>query len=182
MTGAQRRRVATTELKSTLGVASHRQRLLWIVTIAWSVALFAMTFWWRDDRLHRGDTQFLHRSSITALMPRLDPKRFVRIHRSAIVNLDLQGMRYVEMPWFVQPDHPAVMVYPVPRAMSVDEERLYAFGIDAYRISQQLLRGDKRAPIDGVTGRLTLEPPTHFARSLTPAEVDGGRAIPLRAP
>ena len=25
-------------------------------------------------------------------------------------------------------------------------------------------------------------PPTHFARMLTPAEVDGGRLIPLRAP
>jgi DNA-binding LytR/AlgR family response regulator len=38
-------------------------------------------------RLHRGDTQFLHRSSITSLMPRLDPKRFVRIHRSHVVNV-----------------------------------------------------------------------------------------------
>jgi outer membrane PBP1 activator LpoA protein len=75
-----------------------------------------------------------------------------------------------------------VMVYPVPRNMSVESERLYAFGIDAFRISTQILRGDKRSPIDGVTGRIALEPPTHFARSLTPAEVDGGRIIPLRAP
>jgi uncharacterized protein len=74
------------------------------------------------------------------------------------------------------------MVYPVPRGMSIEEERLYAFGIDAYRISQQLLHGDKRAPLDGVTGKLTLEPPSRYARTLTPAEVDGGRVIPLRAP
>jgi hypothetical protein len=122
------------------------------------------------------------RPYISGMLPLYGTSLSINPRAEAIVNLDLQGMRYVEMPWFIQPDHPAVMVYPVPRSMSVDEERLYAFGIDAYRISQQLLRGDKRAPIDGVTGRLTLEPPTHFARSLTPAEVDGGRAIPLRAP
>ena len=100
----------------------------------------------------------------------------------AIVNVDLQGMRYPEMPWFVQPDHPAVMVYPAPRNLSVEEERLYALGIDAYRIATQLLRGDKRTPIDGVTGKLTLEANGQFSRALTPSEVDGGRVIPLRAP
>ncbi len=38
-------------------------------------------------RLYRGETQYLHRSSITSLMPRLDPRRFVRIHRSHVVNV-----------------------------------------------------------------------------------------------
>jgi hypothetical protein len=37
--------------------------------------------------------------------PRADP----------VVNVDLQGVRYLDMPWFVQPDHPAVMVYPAPK-------------------------------------------------------------------
>ncbi|MGZ5064990.1 MAG: penicillin-binding protein activator [Usitatibacter sp.] len=124
----------------------------------------------------------LVRPYISGMLPLFGTSMSINPRAEAIVNLDLQGMRYVEMPWFVQPDHPAVMVYPVPRAMSVDEERLYALGIDAYRIAQQLLRGDKRASLDGVTGKLTLEPPTHFARTLTPAEVDGGRVIPLRAP
>jgi outer membrane PBP1 activator LpoA protein len=102
----------------------------------------------------------------------------------AIVNVDLQGLRYLEMPWFVQPDHPAVMAYAAPKsAMSVDEERLYAFGIDAYRLSLHLLRGDaRRGPLDGVTGKLALEPNNGFARTLTPTEVDGGHVIPLRAP
>ncbi len=122
------------------------------------------------------------RPYISGTLPLYSTSMSINPRAEAIVNLDLQGMRYVEMPWFVQPDHPAVMVYPVPRAMSVEEERLYAFGIDAYRIAQQLLRGDRRAPLDGVTGKLALEPPAHFARTLTPAEVDGGRAIPLRSP
>ena len=38
-------------------------------------------------RLHVGDQQHLIRSTITELQQRLDPQRFVRIHRSVILNL-----------------------------------------------------------------------------------------------
>ena len=31
-----------------------------------------------------------------------------------LANGDLNGIRFVDMPWLVQPDHPAVMVYPRP--------------------------------------------------------------------
>jgi uncharacterized protein len=122
------------------------------------------------------------RPYVSGMLPLYATSMSINPRAEAIVNLDLQGMRYVEMPWFVQPDHPAVMVYPVPRGMSVEEERLYAFGIDAYRISQQLLHGNPRAPLDGVTGKIVLEPPSRYTRTLTPAEVDGGRVIPLRSP
>jgi uncharacterized protein len=121
------------------------------------------------------------RPYISAMLPLYATSMSVNPRAEAIVNLDLQGMRYEEMPWFVQPDHPAVMVYPAPRGMPIEEERLYAFGIDAYRIAAQLLRGDKAAPIDGVTGKLTLDPPAQYVRTLTPAEIDGGRVIPLRS-
>jgi two-component system, LytTR family, response regulator len=39
-------------------------------------------------RLHSAGTVYMLRSPISALAERLDPKRFLRIHRSAIVNLD----------------------------------------------------------------------------------------------
>lgn len=39
-------------------------------------------------RLHVGERELLHRMSLTDLDARLDPRRFVRIHRSAIVNLE----------------------------------------------------------------------------------------------
>ena len=122
------------------------------------------------------------RPYISGMLPLYATSMSVNPRAEAIVNVDLQGVRYPEMPWFVQPDHPAVMVYPAPRNMSVEEERLYALGIDAFRIAMQLLRGEKRAPIDGVTGKLTLEANGQFSRALTPSEVDGGRVIPLRAP
>jgi hypothetical protein len=46
-----------------------------------------------------------------------------------------------------------------------------------------MLKGDmRRVPLDGVTGRIALEQGNAFSRTLTPAEVDGGRVIPLRTP
>jgi hypothetical protein len=58
---------------------------------------------------------------------------------------DLDGVRFVDMPWLLQPDHPAVMVYPQPaQPMPTELARLYAFGIDAYRIAQAWMNGESR--------------------------------------
>ena len=98
------------------------------------------------------------------------------------VNVDLEGVRYLDMPWFVQPDPPAVMVYPPPDSpLPVERERLYALGIDAYRLSGVLLQPDPRSiSLDGVTGRITLDADRHFARTLVPAAFDGGRVVALQ--
>lgn len=48
-------------------------------------------------RLHAGKESYLLRDTISALESQLDPKRFIRVHRSAIVNID----RITELqPWF----------------------------------------------------------------------------------
>lgn len=48
-------------------------------------------------RLHSGKESYLLRDTISALESQLDPKRFIRVHRSAIVNVD----RITELqPWF----------------------------------------------------------------------------------
>jgi outer membrane PBP1 activator LpoA protein len=102
--------------------------------------------------------------------PRADP----------VVNVDLQGVRYLDMPWFVQPDHPAVMVYPVPKGtLSVEQERLYALGIDAYRLALLVLKSEPMQ-LDGVTGRIALGPGNAFVRTLTMSEVDNGRVVPAK--
>lgn len=76
-----------------------------------------------------------------------------------LVNYDLAEVRFIDMPWFLQPDHTAVMVYPraVP-ALSRDMERLYALGIDAYRLLQVIYMQDLHdgLPLDGVTGKVRL--------------------------
>lgn len=94
---------------------------------------------------------------------------------------ELNGVRFADMPWFLEPDHPAVMTYARTDAQlpaASDGERLYAFGIDAYRIGAVLL-GDARVarePLDGVTGRIHLTGNRHFVRELTPAQFADGRA------
>ena len=77
-----------------------------------------------------------------------------------LTNYDLNGIRFVDVPWLLQPDHPAVMIYPRANPpLSVDRERLYALGIDAYRLVQLLLanRVDTALPLDGVSGKIQLQ-------------------------
>lgn len=97
---------------------------------------------------------------------------------SPVTNVDLESVKLLDMPWFVRPDHPAVMIYarkaPV---LSVDQGRLYALGIDAWRLIQQVL-AHKTAipPLDGVTGQLTLDGSGHeFMRTLTAVEFRNGK-------
>ncbi|MDO8464804.1 MAG: penicillin-binding protein activator [Gallionella sp.] len=76
-----------------------------------------------------------------------------------LTNFDLNGIRFVDMPWLLQPDHPAVMVYPRPvQPLPADHERLYALGIDAFRLIQLLLAGKiaDTLPLDGVSGHIKL--------------------------
>lgn len=74
---------------------------------------------------------------------------------------DLDGTRLLDIPWQLQPDHPAVMVYPrmvlgADQKRNADFERLYALGIDAYRVAREILARHSSFEIDGVTGRLTV--------------------------
>lgn len=38
--------------------------------------------------LHVGGKEFLHRHSLASMLLKLDPRRFVRVHRSAVVNIE----------------------------------------------------------------------------------------------
>jgi outer membrane PBP1 activator LpoA protein len=71
---------------------------------------------------------------------------------------ELDGMRVLEMPWLAEPDNVAVMAYPkAPSGFNVEMQRLYALGIDAFRIARQMLAGDAAFELDGVTGRLRFD-------------------------
>ncbi len=89
--------------------------------------------------------------------------------------VDLDGIRFVDMPWLVQPDHPAVMVYPRPTG-SVEFQRFYALGIDACRLAPLVAAGHKSGELDGVTGHLQL---AHGAveRDPVPALFRAGSAV-----
>jgi outer membrane PBP1 activator LpoA protein len=93
---------------------------------------------------------------------------------------ELADVRFVDMPWMVQPDHPAVMIYArAPQRESDDLERLYALGIDAFRISEDLLAGKREIELDGVTGRLRLGPDGQFRRGLLVTLIDAGKLTVL---
>ncbi len=93
-------------------------------------------------------------------------------------NVDLNGVMFVDMPWLLQPDHPAVMIYPrPPESYSLDMERLYALGIDAYRLLNWLVKPsfrDGNVVLDGVTGRISLGDHGQFERELPLAEFRQG--------
>ncbi|RZI43870.1 hypothetical protein EGT07_00070 [Herbaspirillum sp. HC18] len=74
---------------------------------------------------------------------------------------EMDGTRLVDIPWQIQPDHPAVMIYPrlvinADQKRNADFERLYALGIDAYRVAREIVAHHGSFEIDGVTGKLTV--------------------------
>jgi len=100
---------------------------------------------------------------------------------------ELNGAQLLDIPWQLQPDHPAVMIYPHPvgaadQKHSADLERLYALGIDAYRVAREIAEGHSDFEIDGVTGKLTVSFGTgsaRFERIEQPAIYQDGTVVPL---
>ena len=96
---------------------------------------------------------------------------------------DLNLVHFVEMPWLVQPDHPAVMIY--PRAGfgdAIDLDRLYALGIDAFRIGLELLRNTPDPSLDGVTGQIRLTRDQQFVRELPVARFLDDKVVVVASP
>lgn len=95
-----------------------------------------------------------------------------------LLNNDLDGIRFVDMPWLLQPDHPAVMAYrQSEKSSNTDTERLYALGIDAFRLLSHLLqlRPVNEISFDGVTGHIHFLPPNQFVREPIAAQFEGGK-------
>jgi len=94
--------------------------------------------------------------------------------------LDLSGMRFLEMPWILRPNDPAIAVYPRPPTSGTDLNRFYALGIDAFRLAAALADGRLSPQFDGVTGRIRAAPGANVVREPIPATIRNGVAVPLR--
>ena len=118
------------------------------------------------------------RPYLPAGMPVFATSHSVDPRAAAVANLDLENVRFLEMPWFAEPDHPAVMAYAKPaQTLAVEVERLYALGIDAWRLSQLIVRIDdarKLPPLDGVTGRIIADG-HQLTRVLSSVEIRDGK-------
>lgn len=101
-----------------------------------------------------------------AVRPRLPPQ--LRLYATSQVNLggaeaallapELEGVNFVDMPWLLEPDHLAVVVHPKPeQALSGELQRLYALGIDAFRLAIEWVQGRRSFGLDGVTGALGVD-------------------------
>jgi outer membrane PBP1 activator LpoA protein len=92
---------------------------------------------------------------------------------------ELDGVRMLDLPWQVQPDHTAAMAYPRRQQNTrpaPDLDRLYALGIDAYRVAREMaLRPGQPIELDGVTGQLRVQAQApRFQRNEAPVIYRGG--------
>jgi len=126
------------------------------------------------------DKAHLIRPYLNAALPVYATSQLFNGNADKLTNFDLNDIRFVDMPWLLQPEHPAVMIYPRANPpLEADMERLYALGIDAYRLLQILLDNNLRTalPLDGVTGSIQINSEQQFQRSGMPALFFQGRGI-----
>lgn len=100
---------------------------------------------------------------------------------------ELNGVKLLDIPWQVQADSPVVQMYPRPivedpQKHNADLDRLYALGIDSYRIALEIGRARSSFDIDGVTGKLSVSidsSGSHFQRLETQAVYQDGMVVPV---
>ena len=71
---------------------------------------------------------------------------------------DLDGVRFVDMPWLLLADASRGAGGPLPvTPLPPDLARLYSLGVDAYRVAQRWSAGETRFTIEGMMGRLRVD-------------------------
>ncbi len=93
---------------------------------------------------------------------------------------DLEGVRYIEIPWLAEPESLAAAGPPRTRYESPLQERLYALGLDALALAQMFAEPvpPDRVELDGATGHLSLTPARTFVRQGTMMVIHDGRTMP----
>lgn len=70
--------------------------------------------------------------------------------------VDLTGVKYLDMPWLANPKQEGYEQYNRTRSSSNDLERLFALGVDAWRIAAILINNGTVDHLEGLTGVLTM--------------------------
>jgi outer membrane PBP1 activator LpoA protein len=139
----------------------------------------------------KGDLYFLSMGSDLARPVRTIIGRSLPVYGTSLLSVggiegiarapELDGVRLLEMPCVIQPNHAASLGYPqAPPEFSLEMQRLYALGIDAFRIARAMFSGRPSFDIDGMTGRLRYDG-TQPAVERVPfmAEYRDGAPVPL---
>jgi hypothetical protein len=97
---------------------------------------------------------------------------------------DLEGVRYVEIPWLADPTAAALARFPRANLGDPVLERLYALGLDAFALGDLLANPTPpdRIELDGATGHLSLLPTRNFARDGRIMVIHDGQSVPYVPP
>ena len=99
---------------------------------------------------------------------------------SPAVARDLDGVRVVEIPWLLTPDAPEFARFTRPDFDSASLERLYALGLDAFRVAAAFVSGPPaRFDLDGATGHVSLVAGREFRREGRLGIYRDGVLVPL---
>jgi outer membrane PBP1 activator LpoA protein len=99
---------------------------------------------------------------------------------SPAVARDLDGVRVVEIPWLLTPDAPELAQYPRREFDSDALARLYALGLDAFRVAASFVDGPpQHFELDGATGHVHLGPNHEFQREGRLGVYRNGVLVPL---
>jgi outer membrane PBP1 activator LpoA protein len=93
-------------------------------------------------------------------------------------NQDLEGLMFPDMPWMLGSDLADAVRNALqaayPNGGGPRRNRLFAFGFDAYRLATALHGGAANIQVEGLTGRLTLDPDHRIHRELGWAQIHNG--------
>ena len=93
---------------------------------------------------------------------------------------DLEDVRFVDVSWIVAPESAAFARLPRPDYASAALDRLYALGLDAYRVAEAFVEAPPdRLSFDGATGRVELSDARQIAREGRMATFRSGAIVPL---
>jgi hypothetical protein len=93
---------------------------------------------------------------------------------------DLDGLAIAEIPWLATPGAPEFAKYPRRDFGSSSLDRLYALGLDAFRIAQALLDGPpEQFVLEGATGHVVLTEGRQFVREGRLFVYRAGQLVPL---
>lgn len=92
---------------------------------------------------------------------------------------DLDGLTVTEIPWIVTPDAPQFASLPRRDMGSAALTRLYALGLDAYRVAAAFREGaPEKFSLDGATGQVALDG-RNFTRESRFATFRDGNLLPV---
>ncbi len=91
---------------------------------------------------------------------------------------DLDGVRFVEIPWLADPSSPAFSGIRRRDYPSASLDRLYALGIDAARVAVAFSDGAPQSlEFDGATGHVRLDSSRQFVRDATVLQFQDGEIV-----